>query len=91
MFSSLSQTLCCAPLQIVLSSVHAVKGLECVVCFVVGLDQKAWRFRSDPQVPADVQQVRPISRKLSGPALHSLSQHEQQACALRWCNGLVTC
>ena len=51
-------------LQIVLSSVHAVKGLECVVCFVVGLDQKAWRFRSDPQVPSDVQQVIKLPHKL---------------------------
>lgn len=44
-------------LQVVLSSVHAVKGLECVVCFVVGLDQKAWRYRENPIMPDDVQQV----------------------------------
>ena len=38
-------------LQLVLSSVHAVKGLEFVVCFVVGLDTKAWRYAlSDPEL-----------------------------------------
>lgn len=43
--------------QLVLSSVHAVKGLECVVCFVVGMDTKAWRYLSCPIFDADVQQV----------------------------------
>ena len=43
--------------QLVLSSVHAVKGLECVVCFVVGLDTKAWRYLPSPVSEADVQQV----------------------------------
>ena len=44
-------------MQLVLSSVHAVKGLECVVCFVVGLDTKAWRYLPYPVNEADLHQV----------------------------------
>lgn len=44
-------------MQLVLSSVHAVKGLECVVCFVVGLDTKAWRYLPCPVTLTDVQQA----------------------------------
>ena len=48
------QSLSSVLLQLVLSSVHAVKGLEFVVCFVVGLDTKAWRYLpyalSDPEL-----------------------------------------
>ncbi len=44
-------------LQLVLSSVHAVKGLECVVCFVVGLDTKAWRYLPCASSGVDLQQA----------------------------------
>lgn len=47
----------CDLVQVVLSSVHAVKGLECVVCFVVGLDQKGWKYRETPTWPDEVKQV----------------------------------
>ena len=50
----------CVRVQLVLSSVHAVKGLECVVCFVVGMDTKAWRYLPCPVSEADVQQVCPM-------------------------------
>lgn len=46
-----------AVVQLVLSSVHAVKGLECVVCFVVGLDTKAWRYLPCATAGTDLQQV----------------------------------
>ncbi|DBB05516.1 TPA: hypothetical protein ACH3X1_012469 [Trebouxia sp. C0004] len=44
--------------KLVLSSVHAVKGLECVVCFVVGLDTKAWRYLPCASSGVDLQQTR---------------------------------
>ena len=44
-------------LQLVLSSVHAVKGLECMVCFVVGLDTKAWRYLPCASSVVDLQQA----------------------------------
>ncbi|DBB08139.1 TPA: hypothetical protein ACH3X3_008328 [Trebouxia sp. C0006] len=44
--------------KLVLSSVHAVKGLECVVCFVVGLDTKAWRYLPSASSGVDLQQTR---------------------------------
>ena len=47
----------CCLLQLVLSSVHAVKGLECVVCFVVGLDTKAWRYLPYATGGSDLQQA----------------------------------
>ena len=47
----------CFWLQLVLSSVHAVKGLECVVCFVVGLDTKAWRYLPSASSGVDLQQA----------------------------------
>ncbi|DBA81006.1 TPA: hypothetical protein ACH3X2_007212 [Trebouxia sp. C0005] len=43
--------------KLVLSSVHAVKGLECVVCFVVGLDIKAWRYLPRASSGVDLQQT----------------------------------
>ena len=46
-------------LQVVLSSVHAVKGLECVVGFVVGLDTKAWRYLPYATTGPDLQQASP--------------------------------
>ena len=44
-------------LQVMLSTVHAVKGLECVVCFVVGLDDRTWKTNFVPTNPAEVKQV----------------------------------
>ena len=44
-------------LQVMLSTVHAVKGLECVVCFVVGLDDRTWKTNFVPTTPAEAKQV----------------------------------
>lgn len=61
LFTDLSKMLTlsglCVCMQLVLSSVHAVKGLECVVCFVVGLDTRAWRYLPCPISATDIQQA----------------------------------
>ena len=63
-----------------LSSVHAVKGLECVVCFVVGLDTKAWRYLPAAICSPDLQQA---SLPWTPPLLLSVLSYRYTVCQQR--------